>query len=240
MKNLFITWGSFLFHTRNVLFPVIMAGLLLLWPPVAINNPYSPCLLVIGLAMIGLGQSIRILTIGLTYIIRGGRNRRAYAEKLVTTGIFAHCRNPLYVGNILITSGFLFISGNLFGIVLGMLIFTAIYRLIVCSEEAFLETKFGKAYQNYCADVPRWIPNFNGLGQTIGSYEFDWPAVVVKEYGTLMTSLIIPLGVITWKLYLIDKASDYQFVLGGCTVFILSAYGYARFLKKTGRLKTMR
>jgi protein-S-isoprenylcysteine O-methyltransferase Ste14 len=240
MKNLFITWGNFLFHTRNVLFPTIIAGLLLLWPPVAMDNALSISLLFIGLAMVIAGQGIRVLTIGLAYIVRGGRNRRVYADKLVTDGFFAHCRNPLYVGNVLIVSGFLFVSGNLPGIIIGSLSFFAIYRLIIYSEEAFLETKFGQAYRDFCANVPRWIPKLEGLGQTMADYEFDWPAVAVKEYGTIMTSLIIPLGLISWKLHLVNKAGDYQFLLGGAVLFVLIAYGVVRFLKKTERLKSIR
>jgi len=68
--------------------------------------------MVMGLAMIILGQGLRILAIGLSYIVRGGRMRRIYAENLVTDGLFSHCRNPLYVGNILIVMGFVFVSGN--------------------------------------------------------------------------------------------------------------------------------
>lgn len=240
MKNLFIKWGHSLFHTRNVLFPIIVTGILLLFPPVAIDSALSMCLLFIGLSLIITGQGIRILTIGLAYIVRGGRNRRVYADKLITDGFFAHCRNPLYIGNILIVSGFLFISGNVSGIIIGSVSFFAIYRLIVYSEEAFLEGKFGQDYRDFCANVPRWIPNLEGIGKTIADYEFDWPAVAVKEYGTLFTSLIIPLGLISWKLHLVNKADDYQFLLSSIAVFILITYAIVRFLKKTERLKSMR
>lgn len=240
MKNILIAWGNFFFHTRNVLFPVIIVGLLLLWPPVAMDNTAGIYLLFTGLAMIIIGQGIRVLTIGLSYIVRGGRNRRAYADKLVTDGFFTHCRNPLYVGNILIVSGFLFVSGNIPAIIVGSLLFFAIYRLIVHSEEAFLEHKFGQDYRDFCASVPRWIPRLAGLGKTIADYEFDWPAVAVKEYGTLFTSLIIPLGLISWKLHLVNKADDYQCLLIAAALLILIAYGIVRFLKKTERLKSMR
>src|SRR5678815_5444661 len=58
-----------------------------------------------GLLIALSGQVLRAVTIGLEYIIRGGRNRQVYAEKLVTGGMFAHCRNPLYVGNFLVLVG---------------------------------------------------------------------------------------------------------------------------------------
>ncbi|NOT13273.1 MAG: isoprenylcysteine carboxylmethyltransferase family protein [Methylococcaceae bacterium] len=240
MTDLFNQCGNFIFHTRNVLFPVFVAMLLFIWPPVAISNVPGIYFMSIGLLMVMLGQGLRILTIGLAYIVRGGQKRRIYAEKLVTDGIFSHCRNPLYVGNLLIFIGFIFISGNLPGILAGSLLFMIIYRLIVHSEETFLLSKFADAYAAFCADVPRWIPRFEGLQETIRLYEFDWPAVAVKEYGTIMTSLMIPLGLITWKLNLAHKLGEYQSLLIGLTVLIMTAYGTVRFLKKTERLKSMR
>jgi hypothetical protein len=166
--------------------------------------------------------------------------RRIYAENLVTDGLFAHCRNPLYVGNILIVIGFVFISGNVTGIIVGSLAFIIIYRLIVHSEENFLSAKFGKPYADFCADVPRWIPRINGMSETIKNYQFDWPKVAVKEYGTIMTSLMVPLGLIAYKLHLANKLDAYQPMLIGLAVLILAAYGFVRFLKKTERLKPMR
>ena len=240
MTDLFNQWGNFLFHTRNVLFPVLIAIVLFLWPPVAIDNVPGVYFMAMGLAMIIVGQGLRILAIGLSYIVRGGRMRRIYAENLVTDGLFSHCRNPLYVGNILIVMGFVFVSGNLTGLIVGSLAFIAIYRLIVHSEESFLSEKFGEPYTAFCNDVPRWIPRFKGLSDTINNYQFDWPKVSVKEYGTIMTSLMVPLGLMAYKLNLANKLGEYQSLLIALAVLVLGAYGFVRFLKKTGRLKPMR
>ena len=236
MTDLFNQWGNFLFHTRNVLFPVLIAIVLFLWPPVAIDNVPGVYFMAMGLAMIIVGQGLRILAIGLSYIVRGGRMRRIYAENLVTDGLFSHCRNPLYVGNILIVMGFVFVSGNLTGLIVGSLAFIAIYRLIVHSEESFLSEKFGEPYTAFCNDVPRWIPRFKGLSDTINNYQFDWPKVSVKEYGTIMTSLMVPLGLMAYKLNLANKLGEYQSLLIALAVLVLGAYGFVRFLKITERL----
>src|SRR6185369_9644058 len=102
------------------------------------TNPITAMIIGFGVTM--LGQVIRIITIGLVYIIRGGKDRRVYAEDLVTTGIFSHCRNPLYVGNILILVG-LGIASNSF---LFMAAFTPLFLLfckaIVLAEENYYET----------------------------------------------------------------------------------------------------
>ena len=240
MTDLFNQWGNFLFHTRNVLFPVIIAAILFFYQPVPMGSVPGDYYLAMGLLIITAGQAIRILTIGLSYIKRGGKNRKIYAKNLVTDGVFAHCRNPLYVGNILVVIGFMFISGNTAGIIIGSAVFMAIYRLIVFSEERFLAEKFGQAYNDYCADVPRWLPRFHGLGETIIQFEFDWPGVAVKEFGTLFTSLMISLGLISWKLHLAGSLVQNEIPVISAAVLITTAYLIVRFLKKTRRLKSMR
>ena len=103
--------GNFLFHYRNGLFP--FAYLLLFWKsPAVFRNYLVPATL--GFILAFAGQVIRAATIGLAYIVRGGRNRQVYAEGLVQEGIFAHCRNPLYVGNFLILVGVGIASNSLY------------------------------------------------------------------------------------------------------------------------------
>lgn len=240
MNELFNQWGNFLFHTRNVLFPVFLLTLLFIWSPVPLNDAASCYVMTAGLLMISLGQLFRITTIGLAYIVRGGRNRRIYAEDLVTGGLFSHCRNPLYVGNQLIAIGYLFVAGNWSSIIIGSVAFLIIYRLIVHSEETFLRAKFGQAYDDFCADVPRWIPKLDGLTETIKSYEFDWPAVAVKDGGTIFMSVMVPVALIAWKLHLVNQLGNYQTVLIAITIIMTSAFLTMRYFKKSGRLKTMR
>ena len=59
----------------------------------------------IGILVSLLGQSLRVLVIGLVYITRGGQNRQVWANALVDTGMFAHSRNPLYLANLLLFLG---------------------------------------------------------------------------------------------------------------------------------------
>jgi hypothetical protein len=63
------------------------------WLPLAENRQDQAWMLGLGFVISLVGQLVRILTIGLDYIKRGGKKKTVYAEKLVTTGIFAHCRN---------------------------------------------------------------------------------------------------------------------------------------------------
>ncbi len=101
--------GNFFFRYRNWLFIILYLLLFIPSPPLFrpehFGDNYWLWPLVLGLVITIGGQIIRGATIGLAYIIRGGKDKKVYAEELVTSGIFNHCRNPLYVGNILMLLG---------------------------------------------------------------------------------------------------------------------------------------
>ncbi len=171
--------GNFLFRYRNCLFPIGYAGLFL--PSPRIFDSYLFAALA-GLAVCLAGQGIRVMTIGLAYIIRGGSHRTIYAKDLVTTGIFSHARNPLYVGNILILLGLGIMADSVVFCGLVFPVFLVFYQAIVRAEEAFLLGKFGDEYARYTRTVNRWLPRFGGLGTTLKSMEFRWKRVIVREY----------------------------------------------------------
>jgi len=99
--------GQFLFRYRNVLGPVLFLIALALSRPgnAVIDSQLGTALTIAGVLLAVLGQLLRVLTIGYEYIVRGGKNKQVYASNLVQGGVFAHCRNPLYVGNILMAVG---------------------------------------------------------------------------------------------------------------------------------------
>jgi len=105
--------GNFFFRTRNYLFPVFYIFLFL---PFRRISPDYMTVFYVGLGIALIGQLVRMLTIGMAYIVRGGRNRRIYAAGLVTDGLFSHCRNPMYVGNILLIIGMSILSNSLFAV----------------------------------------------------------------------------------------------------------------------------
>src|SRR5690606_19893678 len=91
-----------------------------------------------GFFIATLGEGIRVAVIGLAYIKRGGVNKRVYADNLVVEGIFAHCRNPLYLGNLLILLGLFIIHNNPWVYLLGFGFFLSAYSAIVVAEEDYL------------------------------------------------------------------------------------------------------
>src|ERR1044072_3328458 len=104
-----ISIGNFFFRYRNFLFMFLYVALFIPSAPLfsseVFGENYYIWPVVLGLIITVSGQLIRGATIGLAYIIRGGKEGKVYADELVTSGIFHHCRNPLYVGNILMLCG---------------------------------------------------------------------------------------------------------------------------------------
>ncbi len=75
---------------------------------------------------------------------------------LVTTGVFAHVRNPMYASFYVLSLG-LAIAFASEGVLLTTLILAlAIHYGVVMREEAFLDRKFGEEYRQYKARVPRY------------------------------------------------------------------------------------
>jgi protein-S-isoprenylcysteine O-methyltransferase Ste14 len=228
-----IKLGNFLFRNRNGIFPIFY---LMLFVPSreVFTNPVTA--MIIGFSVTIIGQLIRIITIGLVYIIRGGKDRRVYAEDLVTTGIFSHCRNPLYVGNILILVG-LGIASNSF---LFMAAFTPLFlffwQAIVLAEENYLRNKFGEQYNDYCKRVNRWLINPNGLATTLGSMEFKWKRVIIREYNSTYIWMTGAVLIVMKHFYFHDHRFDFKKNLPmfiSILVILLLLYLFARYLKKS-------
>jgi len=174
----------------------------------------------------------------LAYIIRGGKDKKVHAEDLVTTGIFSHCRNPLYAGNILMLTGVGILANSLLYVVVVIPLFCFIYQCIVMAEEHFLRNKFGQQFINYCARVNRWIPSLRGISKTFKSMPFNWRRYILKEYNTFF----VWLGGITLILLLnYPQLTNFDTQLRNLLLFTIFlsigvSYLVVRFLKKSRRL----
>ncbi len=115
--------------------------------------------ILIGFAVTMLGESIRFWGVSIA-----GSETRTTGDVggtfLITNGPFAHVRNPLYVGNMLIYIGVGIMSMALFPwLLIGAIIwFYFQYHLIVTKEEEYLAGRFGDAYTDYTRNVMRFFP----------------------------------------------------------------------------------
>ncbi len=189
MQSVLIAYGNFVFRFRDYLAPAAVAVVVVLSRP----RPWRGDprrdfgLDLVGFAVALCGQALRVLVIGLAYIQRGGKNKRIAADRLVTSGMFAHCRHPLYVGNFLLMLGLMIIWNSPWAYVVGIAGVGLSLFAMAYAEETFLLGKFGAEYAAYCHRVNRFIPDLRGVRQTFAGFSFDWKRVVRKEYGTTFT-----------------------------------------------------
>jgi protein-S-isoprenylcysteine O-methyltransferase Ste14 len=193
MKRFMVRIGNFFFRWRDKVFPLIVLTLFVLAvPPNTIfqSEKLEEWKDYIAIFIAFCGLAFRALVIGYAYIKRGGVNKKVYAENLVTEGMFGVCRNPLYVGNMLIYVGVFLMHGNPMVMVLGITLYAFIYQCIIYAEEAYLLNKFGEGYLAYCADVPRWIPKFSRLREAIRNMKFNARRVLIKDYSTAANTIV--------------------------------------------------
>ncbi len=186
-KTRLVKTGDFFFKWRNYLFPVVIVGLLALFPVSGWLGEWKN-LFAIGVVLSGL--AFRSVTIGWAYIKRGGLNKEVYADTLVRSGFFGLCRNPLYVGNMLVYAGIFLLHGNPFVVIAGTALYTWIYIAIIAAEEHYLRAKFGADYEQYCAQVPRWIPDFGKYKESVADMNFSIRRSVFKDYSTIFNAVL--------------------------------------------------
>ncbi len=177
--------GSWLFRQRSWL-PVPIALVLLLVRWGMLRHPILP---VAGPFLVLAGEGLRWWAVGQIGVI--SRTRSTRLGPLITTGPFTLCRNPLYVGNLLIWAGFTVWSGLLWMLPITLGIFIVYYRSIIEWEEALLTERFGEAYTEYVSVTPRWWPRLDRLPAALSaSAMHPWRLVAFSERGTLMAIAI--------------------------------------------------
>ena len=233
--------GHFFFGRRDFVFLVVFVAIALLDAPRPfLRDPAADLWLdLAGFAISLTGQILRALVIGLAYIRRGGKDRKIYADTLVTEGVFAHSRNPLYLGNMLVYFGLFVMLNSPTGYLVGVPFFVIAYLCITVAEEDFLRGRFGAQYEEYCRRVPRFFPVLQGLGKTVSGMRFDWKRVVRKEYGTTAAWLTAVAAVlvrenVAWHGAAASAPTLRMILVAYALVAVL--YVVARWMKKTKRL----
>ena len=135
------------------------------------TEPIFPFLWV-GFGSVFIGEYIRFCAV--RYAGGVTRTRKVGAPSLCTSGPYAHIRNPLYLGNMVIYMGVTFIAGGVFmweflGIV--FIYFTIQYVMIISLEEETLSDLFGTEYDQYKINVPRFIPRITLDGRMLDLFD---------------------------------------------------------------------
>ncbi|HPT20523.1 MAG TPA: isoprenylcysteine carboxylmethyltransferase family protein [Bacteroidales bacterium] len=214
--------GNWLFHFRNILFPLFYAALFIPSPDFFQKEETA---LIIGAFIVGTGIAVRCTTIGLVYIIRGGAKRQIHAEELVTGGIYQVCRNPMYLGNILLIIGFgIFANSLLFTLIFSPL-FVFFYIAIISAEENFLSGKFDQQFADYKASTNAIIPKLENLGAAFEGQTFKWGKVINKEHNSLFLYFS---AILLLLLYHGHLGISLFFI---CEAVLVLLYALAKYLK---------
>jgi protein-S-isoprenylcysteine O-methyltransferase Ste14 len=79
------------------------------------------------------------------------------ATQLITTGLYRFTRNPMYLGLLLVLTGWACLLGSAGPLLVLPLFVWIISALQIVPEEAAMAERFGAAYASYAQRVPRWI-----------------------------------------------------------------------------------
>lgn len=234
--------GNIFFHYRNALFPVVLAAFLAFFRPtqfLKINHPAADAWYGAAALFLILGEGLRLLTIGYRYIDRGGKNRRIFASRLVTEGVYRHVRNPMYVGNMLIVMGLAMLSGSFPLFVAASTLFLFIYQSIATAEENYLARSFGDDFRRYTKTVPRFIPNFRGIFHSLAPIPFQWRRTLRKDYGNVLVVVLGFLLLPLWRNFYWNAEGLPRGTVMVTSLEVLlavSVYLFIRHLKKAGYL----
>jgi protein-S-isoprenylcysteine O-methyltransferase Ste14 len=177
--------GAWLFRNRTAAsLPIAIAVLTLRVGEAAPNRWLVPA----GLALTACGELMRVWAV--RHIGTISRTRSDRLGPLVASGPFAFVRNPLYLGNIALWTGFAITARLLWLAPLVIALLGAAYHAIVRWEERLLESRLGDTYRGYALRVPRWVPTRRARlwrGVPRGSARrFSWRDTLFSERGTLI------------------------------------------------------
>ena len=79
------------------------------------------------------------------------------ASSMVITGLYRYTRNPMYLGLLIVLTGWALYLGNLASFACLPIFVRMITKFQILPEERILRKKFGKDYEEYLGKVRRWI-----------------------------------------------------------------------------------
>ena len=148
---------------------------------------------VIGTPFIVLGELLRIWAVGYAGASTRARTLGA-ARDLVTTGPYRYVRNPLYLGNFLLSFGTCLVA-NVYWLIAVLIVgYFFQYLPIIALEERYLLESCGHIYQAYQERVPRFIPRFRPYPDP-SPHDFSWTRALKSEKRTL-TAIACVIGLI--------------------------------------------
>lgn len=142
--------------TVAVLVPWLVSGWHVLPAP-----PWAAPLRILGVVLVAAGTPL-LLDAFRRFVVEGLGTPAPVAPpvRLVVRGPYRYVRNPMYVGieAIVLGQALALWSGGL--VALTAAVWLAFDVWVRFYEEPVLRRAFGREFETYCAEVPRWVPRF--------------------------------------------------------------------------------
>ena len=164
---------------------------------------------IVGVILIVFGLYMWMAAIFQSKIDDGIKN-----NQLVTTGVYAYVRNPIYSAFMIACTGVLLITHNLWVLILPVFYWGFMTILMKNTEEKWLEDLYGEEYRVYCKKMNRCIPwkrrgqrlyrSNNGVEThvlaDVGAWAFVYTMSQVDKRARTQLSI--------WRMYIIEPISE--------------------------------
>lgn len=167
----------------------------------AMPNLYS---LAIGFVLVAAGELIRLWGVSWAGSETRTTDDGVGASYLVISGPFGHVRNPLYVGNILMYVGIGVMSNAAFPYlqIIALVFFLWQYWVIVGEEENYLRGAYGAEYEEFCKNVPRFLPRISAYKNgKLKQPKFSLATGLKSESRTFQATAIVILIIVALWFY---------------------------------------
>lgn len=137
-----------------VIFMVLAWAQTEIWNPLSYQTGLTTWL---GWAAIAFG----IFLMGLSFVMFV-RHKTSVVPKrtpdsIIMIGPYKYSRNPIYVADAIILTGYILTLGSVLSFILVPLFAWVIRARFINGEETRIRAEFGAAYDNYCEKTRRWI-----------------------------------------------------------------------------------
>lgn len=152
--------GDFFIAPFALFYVYLIAGAALHWPAVVHGALFDSS----AASWIGVALCLCALVLMIVTLISFGTSFRVgidteRPDKLVTSGVFAFTRNPIYVAFTALLAGEFLIMPNWI-LLLYFALGVALLHRQVLREEAYLRVHYGEEYRRYSERVPRYVVKY--------------------------------------------------------------------------------
>ncbi len=138
--------------------PLLAAIVLQFLVPLALpEKSIRPIIISVGVLLIIMGMALVILA-RREFAKHGERTDPGNpTHHIMTTGVFAFSRNPLYLGIVIFLAGIALAVNLPWMLVMLVPSIIGCHIILIAPEERYLAAKFGQEYAQYTRSVQRWI-----------------------------------------------------------------------------------